>query len=515
MPASPVYDRYKLGEGYHVVPPPYTGTCMPPLCPVYDRYKLGEGYHVVPPPYTGTCMPPKPDLVFHDAPTVNETIPTAFNVEPSTTKPNKDLHVVPIAVLTRSRLVLILATRPVNTDAPQTKVQPQRPPTHGVNNAHSPIRRPINLRPSPQASNLHQKVTTAKAPQVNAIKGVKGNWGNLHHALKDKGVIDSGCSRHMTGNISYLTDFEEINGGYVAFGRNLKGGKIIGNLPNPSDGIQEHFDADKAGDEPESAVHVSPSNSAKAKKHDDKTKREAKGKIPAVGKISTNSTNTFSAAGPSNTVVSPTLGKSSYVDPSQYPDDLNMPDLEDIAYFDDEEDVDHLVTQIIGDLSSAPQTRSITRMVKEQEPKRVHQALKDPSWIEAMQEELLQFKMQKMDVKSTFLYETIKEEVYVCQPLRFKDPDYHDKVYKVVKALYGLHQAPRAWYETLANYLLENGFQRGKIDQTLFIKKQKGDILLVQDKYVAEILRKFGLTDGKSASTSIHNEKPLLKDLDA
>nr|GEV76065.1 hypothetical protein [Tanacetum cinerariifolium] len=144
-----------------------------------------------------------------------------------------------------------------------------------------------------------------------------------------------------------------------------------------------------------------------------------------------------------------------------------------------------------------------------------------------------------MDVKSAFLYGTIEEEVYVCQPLGFQDPDYPDKVYKVVKALYGLHQAPRAWCETLANYLLENGFQRGKIDQTLFIKKQKCDILLVQvyvddiifgstnqelckafeklmkdnqDKYVAKILRKFGLTNGKSSSTPIDTEKPLLKD---
>nr|GEX00571.1 uncharacterized mitochondrial protein AtMg00810-like [Tanacetum cinerariifolium] len=161
---------------------------------------------------------------------------------------------------------------------------------------------------------------------------------------------------------------------------------------------------------------------------------------------------------------------------------------------------------------------------------------------------------------------TIKEEVYVCQPPRFEDPDHPDKVYKVVKALYGLSQAHRVWYETLANYLLENDFQRGKIDQTLFIKRQKGDILLVQiyvddiifgatnkdlcksseklmkdkfqmssigeltfflglqvkqkkdgifisqDKYVAEILRKFGLTEGKSASTPIDTEKPLLKD---
>ncbi|GJY11414.1 putative ribonuclease H-like domain-containing protein [Tanacetum coccineum] len=67
----------------------------------------------------------------------------------------------------------------------------------------------------------------------------------------------------------------------------------------------------------------------------------------------------------------------------------------------------------------------------------------------------------------------IEEEVYVCQPPGFEDPDFPDKVYKVEKALYGLHQAPRAWYETLSTYLLDNGFQRGKIDKTLFIKRYK------------------------------------------
>ncbi|GJX34308.1 putative ribonuclease H-like domain-containing protein [Tanacetum coccineum] len=152
------------------------------------------------------------------------------------------------------------------------------------------------------------------------------------------------------------------------------------------------------------------------------------------------------------------------------------------------------------------------------------------------------FMVYQMDVKSTFPYGQIEEEVYVCQSLGFEDPDYPDKVYKVVKTLYGLHQALRAWYETLANYLLGNGFHRGKIDQTLFIKKQKGDILLVQiymddiifgstkkelctefkklmkdnqDKYVDEILRKFNYTDVKTASTTIDMEKPLVKDGDA
>ncbi|GJY45060.1 putative ribonuclease H-like domain-containing protein, partial [Tanacetum coccineum] len=88
-------------------------------------------------------------------------------------------------------------------------------------------------------------------------------------------------------------------------------------------------------------------------------------------------------------------------------------------------------------------------------------------------------------------YDEIEEEVYVCQPPGFEDPEFLDKVYKVEKALYGIHQAPRAWYETLSTYLLDNGFQRGQIDKTLFIKRVKGDILLVQ-VYVDDII--FGST---------------------
>ncbi|GJW92366.1 putative ribonuclease H-like domain-containing protein [Tanacetum coccineum] len=309
---------------------------------------------------------------------------------------------------------------------------------------------------------------------------------------------------------------------------------------------------------------------------------------------------------------------------------------------------DHPIKNVIGDVKSTIQTRRMTKSTSKQgflsavyeqkthdtlntclyacflsqiEPTNIAKALSDSSWVEAMQEELLQFKLQqvwklvdfpngkraigtkwvsrnKKDERgivirnkarlvaqghrqeegidyeevfapSAFLYGTIKEEVYVTQPPGFKDPDHLDKVYKVVKALYGLHQAPKAWYETLDNYLLGNGFKRGKIDQTLFIKKQKRDILLVQvyvddiifgstnkelctafeklmkdkfqmssmeeltfflglqvtqkedgifisqDKYVAEILKKFNYTDVKSASTPVDLEKPLVKDGDA
>nr|GEV76972.1 hypothetical protein [Tanacetum cinerariifolium] len=945
-----------------------------PPSSLYDRFQPSDGYHVVPPPYTGTFMPPKPDLVFNTAPTAVETDHPAFNVQLSPTKPEQDLsHIIrPIApiiedwvsdsedesetkapqivlsfvqsteqvksprhsvqhvetsilvdtpkpvclkptspskrrnrkacfvcksldhlikdceyhakkmaqpitrnhahrVLTQSKPVSITAVRPVSTAVPQIKVTQPKQVQPIVTKPKSPIRRYITRSPSPKTSNLPPRVTDVKAPV-----------GSPQHALKDKGVIDSGCSRHMTGNMSYVSDFEELNGGYVSFGGNPNGGKIFGkgkirtgkldfddvyfikelkfnlfsvsrmcdkknsvlftdtecfvlspdfklpdasqvllrvlreticnlvrglptkvfkndntcaackkgkqhrascktkhassvdqplyrlhmdlfgptfvkslnkksyylvvtddysrftwvfflatkdetspilktfitglenqlslkvkvirsdngtelknndlnqfcgikgikkefsvprtpqqngiaerksrtlieaartmladsllpipfwaeavntacyvqnrvlvtkphnktpyellhgrtpssgptwlfvidsltrtmnyqpvttgNQTNPSVGFQDKFAAEKAGEEidqqyvlfpvwsfgsinpqnndgdaafdgkesdfdakkPESEVNVSPCSSAQSRKQDDKTKKKAKGKspvdtiVPTVGQNSPNNTNTFSAAGPLNAAASPTHGKSSFIDASKILDDHDMPELEDITYSDDEDDVgaeadinnletsitvspiptsrihkDHLVTQIIDDLSSITQTRSMTKVVKDQEePKRVHQALKDLSWIEAMQEELIQFKMQKvwvlvdlpygkraigtkwvfrnkkdergivirnkarlvaqghteeegidskevfapvariedirlflayasfmgfmvyqMDVKSVFLYRTIEEEVYICQPLGFEDPDHPDKVYKVVKAL--------------------------------------------------------------------------------
>ncbi|GJV25652.1 putative ribonuclease H-like domain-containing protein [Tanacetum coccineum] len=115
------------------------------------------------------------------------------------------------------------------------------------------------------------------------------------------------------------------------------------------------------------------------------------------------------------------------------------------------------------------------------------------------------FVVYQMDVKSAFLYGKIEEEVYACQPPGFEDPDFPDRVYKLEKALYGLHQAPRAWYEILSTYLLDNGFQRGKIDKALFIVRDKSDILLVQ-VYVDDII--FGST---KKSSCIEFEKMMHK----
>nr|GEX02813.1 hypothetical protein [Tanacetum cinerariifolium] len=136
------------------------------------------------------------------------------------------------------------------------------------------------------------------------------------------------------------------------------------------------------------------------------------------------------------------------------------------------------------------------------------------------------FIVYQMDVRSAFLYGTIDVEVYVSQPPGFVDPKFPNKVYKVVKALYGLHQAPRAWYVTLYTFLEKSGYRRGAIDNNLFLwmilflalqrslGKEDG-IFISQDKYVAEILKKFDFLSVKTVSTRIETLKPLVKDEEA
>nr|GEU35518.1 hypothetical protein [Tanacetum cinerariifolium] len=231
------------------------------------KFHPSDRYHVVPPPYTGTFMPPKPDLVFITASTAVETDHSAFNVQLSHTQPKQDLshinrpttpiiedwHVetaIPAATSKptspkptsngkrRNRKACFVCkslnnlikdcdyhekkmTQPaarnhahrVSTVVPKIKVTRPKQVQSIVTKPKSPSKRHITHSPSPKTSNLPPRVTAIKA-----------SVSNPQHALNDKGVIDSGCSRHMTGNISYLSDFEELNGGYVAFGGNPKGG---------------------------------------------------------------------------------------------------------------------------------------------------------------------------------------------------------------------------------------------------------------------------------------------------
>ncbi|GJU03966.1 putative ribonuclease H-like domain-containing protein [Tanacetum coccineum] len=540
---------------------------------------------------------------------------------------------------------------------------------------------------------------------ANAIADESKLWhrrlghGNPEILLQDHAVVDSGCSSHMTGNKAYLSDYEDYNGGFVAFGSDPKGGSS-GKDKGPTQEyillpLQPHRTRIPVEDVAP-AAHEKPSESSPK----DNDVQDSEDVADKEGQHQMNKSSISTATTPYVSVTStPTganAGKSSFVylggkipiDASTLPNadlpiDLNMPDLEDdsdafsndgifngayddenvgaVADFNNIDDTinvspiptlrihkDHPKDQILGDPKSAVQTRGkIQKASLAQQALNISQALQDEIWVEAMQEELLQFKLQKvwilvdlpsrkkaigtkwvfknkmdersiivknkarlvaqgfrqeegidydevfapvarieaiklflafasymgftvyqMDVKSAFLYGTIEEEVYVHQPPGFVDPAHPNKVYKVIKALYGLHQAPRAWYETLSSFLMENGFRRGTIDKTLFIKKNKSDIMLVQvyvddiifgstkksmctefedcmhkrfqmssmgeltfflglqvkqqpdgifisqDKYVADILKKFDFWFIRTATTPIESNKPLVKDED-
>nr|GEU29091.1 hypothetical protein [Tanacetum cinerariifolium] len=135
-----------------------------------------------------------------------------------------------------------------------------------------------------------------------------------------------------------------------------------------------------------------------------------------------------------------------------------------------------------------------------------------------------------MDVKSVFLYGKIDEEVYVSQPPGFIDHKFPKKVYKVIKALYGLHQAPKAWYATLSTFLkswcdefetlMKSRFQMSSMGELTFFlglhgKQREDEIFISQDKYVAEILKKFDFMSVKTASNPIETKTPLVKDAEA
>ncbi|GJS26372.1 retrovirus-related pol polyprotein from transposon TNT 1-94, partial [Tanacetum coccineum] len=672
-------------------------------CQIVDNCKKGLGYekyNVVPPPYTGNFMPLTPDLSF--------TGLDEFVNKPVVENRKSDEEVFEIDMK--------------NIDAPIIK----------------------------------EWVSDSEEENVSQPKTRKQlSLGNPQMDLQDKRVIDSGCSRHMTGNMSYLTDYEEIDGGYVAFGGNPKGGKITekGNLvrglpsklfendetcvacqkgkhhrascktktensinlalhllhmdlfgptfvkslmkkmyclvviddysrftwvfflatKDETSGIHKSFitGIKNLVDHKKRVLVVKPHNKTPYELFHDRTPTSSfmrsfgcpvtiLNTIDHLGKFDgkadkgffvryslnnkafrvfnsktriveenlhirfSESTSDVARSGPDylfdidaltrtmnyEPIVADTQsngfagtkasdnadlkishddgskpssddGKKVDEDPrkdSEYknqekddnvnntnninaastnevndvgaktsielPFDPNMSSLEDISIFGfirDDEDYDHPLDQVIGDLQSATQTRRMSKNLEEHRrtqkdlpngkraigTKWVFKNKKDERGIVIRNKAILvaqgytqeegidydeifapvarieatrlflayasfkDFVVYQTDVKSDFLYEKIEEEVYLCQPPGFEDPDFPGRVYKVEKALYGLHQAPRAWYETLSTYLLDNEFQRGKIDKTLFIKRHKGNILLVQ-VYMDDII--FGST---------------------
>ncbi|GJV89740.1 putative ribonuclease H-like domain-containing protein [Tanacetum coccineum] len=683
---------------------------------------------------------------------------------------NHQNQFVPKAVLTRVGKILVNTARASGTNNVSTarhNFNRQAVPTNAakkvntvkpiVNNARpkadfhktlSPFRKPFNRTTTLRTNFSYQKVNTAKENTVSDVGGKRETADYPQRALQNKGIVDSGCSRHMTGNKAYLAEYQDFNGGPVAFGGSkgyitgkgkIKTGKLdfedvcfvkelqhfnlfsvsqmcdkknkvlftdteclvlspefklpdenqvllriprqnnmySFNLENivPSGGLAcliAKAIIDESNKWHRRLGHVNFKNLNKLVKgnlvrglplkifQNDHTcvacqkGKQHKASCPQEANHNAGTEDNIDAGGSeieAESVREPlclhtlkALRKEFAQAPKTPP--MRFRFFKRSCYASTM--LHHPSTLILGDPKLAVQTRSKVTKSSGAHAFKIFEALEDKSWVNAMQEELLQFKIQKvwilvdlpygkktigtkwvyrnkkdekgvvvrnkarlvaqghrqeegidydevfapvarieairiflafasymgfivyqMDVKSAFLYGKIDEEVYVSQPPGFIDPKYPKKVYKVVKALYGLHQAPRAWYATLSTFLLKNGYRRGTIDKTLFIKKDKHDIILVQvyvddiifgstkrswcdefenlmksrfqmssmgeltfflglqvkqkedgifishDKYVAKILKKFDFVSVKTASTPIEIQNPLVKDEEA
>ncbi|GJS96351.1 putative ribonuclease H-like domain-containing protein [Tanacetum coccineum] len=633
--------------------------------------------------------------------TKKEFVKLETPVRRSVSCPNVHKHMVPRAVLMKTGLKTVNNARPVNT-------------VRSVNTA-----RPFSTARSFNTSNSQ---------------------------LNDKGFVDSGCSRHMSGNIAHLSDFKDFDRGYVTFGGGANGGRITGkvakatseesmlwhrrlghvNFKNINKLVKENL-VENLVDKKVNIIRSDNGTEFKNKVMDDSVGKKEwvlivkpHNKTPyelfrgiklaicfmkpfrchvtilntldKLGKFDGKSDEGFfvgySLSSKAFRVYNIRTRKvqenlhigflenkpmiegngiqgfsESSTSSQQDQDWIAMPIWKDASYFGDAspnivddaqiEDKDELHDEVdateeshdgsnlqnnvntatpealVGLSSAFEDSHMEDQEIElgnipqsyEEEPKRISQALRDPAWVEAMQEELLQFKLQKVwilvdlpkghrAIGTKWVYRNKKDErgIVIRNKARLvaqghtqeEGIDYDEvfapvarieairiflayasymgfMVYQMdvksalpyVKALYGLHQAPRAWYDTLATYLLSNGFQRGQIDQTLFIKRHKGHILLVQiyvddiifgstkkelcdefeklmkdkfqmssmgeltfflglqvqqkqngifisqDKYVHEILKKFNYSDVKSASTPTDLEKPLVQDGDA
>nr|GEW11050.1 uncharacterized mitochondrial protein AtMg00810-like [Tanacetum cinerariifolium] len=312
-----------------------------------------------------------------------------------------------------------------------------------------------------RSRDVTRRIVSIETPNFLAL-------GNPHEHLQDKGVIDSGCSRHMTGNVSFFIDYEEIDEGYVAFRGNPKGGKITGKVPRQNNmynidlkntvptrgsGPNWLFDIDALTKtmnyQPVVAQfndfldnEFQPSNDGVKKVNEDLRKENKcndqgeEDSFNSTNKVNTVTLNINAASSSGVNVV----GTNISID---LPPDPNMPSLEDICIFEDShDDEDNKMDEreIV--------IRNKARLVAQghtQEEGIDYDEIFAPVARRRLFLAYASFKdliVYQMDVKSAFLYRKIEEEMYVYQPPRFKDPDFPDKVYKVEKALYGLHQAP-------------------------------------------------------------------------
>nr|GEU56890.1 putative ribonuclease H-like domain-containing protein [Tanacetum cinerariifolium] len=696
--------------------------------PVNDRFGKVEGMHAVPPPMIRIYMPPKYDFgidksKFTYGPKQSKT--SKYDVKTNnfdscaSNSSVETLESVPKPVESKPKVV----NKPkVWSDAPiieeyesesddeyvfKATVENKKPNCDFINTVKH-VKTPRQTVKNQDTCSQNPKVpkrdwTGLMSKRLGLGYGYtrKACFDNPHQTLKGKDIVDSGCSRHMTGNKSYLVEYQDFNGGLVAFG--CSKGQITSKdteclvlspgfkLPDenqvllrvPRQNNVYSFNLENIVFSGDLACLIAKATVDESNKWHRRIKREYSNAItPQQNGIAERKNKTLIEAARTmiadlflpNTFWAKAVSTACYVlnrsskannkdekligDTSSKTNEEPV-DQEDQAFLEElarlkrqEKEADDAVetlrktfaksikdflsqagapransTNNVNTASTPVNTASLLRNIPSLEdiyevpndgiftsasydeedamvdftnlestvniePKKISQALADKSWVDALQEELLQFKTQqvwimldlpfgKKVIGTKWVYRNKKDEqcVVVRNTVRlvtqghrqeeridydevfalvarieaigiflafasymgFIDPKFPKKVYKVVKALYGLHQFPKAWYATLSTFSVQSGYRRGLIEKTLFIKKDKKDIMLVQvyvddiifgstkkswlsrkdgifisqDKYVAKILKKFDFMSVKTASTPIETKKPLVKDAEA
>nr|GEU64559.1 copia protein [Tanacetum cinerariifolium] len=541
---------------------------------VNDKYNTPKGYHTVLPPYTGNYMPLKPDLVLADDHAVSDS-----EDEDEIETESKQIKPSFAKVKSKSK-----STEHVKSSRKSVKQE----------NSNSNLKEKINI------AKVNNVTTAGTKAVVSAVQGNRENavksstcwiWrptrNVIDHISEDsgsymlqrsnyvdlQGIFDSGCSRHMAKNKSFLTNYQEIDDGFVAFEGSPKGGgltclfakaiidesnlwhKRLGhvNFKTMNKLVRGNLVRGKFDGKADVGFLVGYSVNSMVFKDQERTGSSTHG-VNITG-LSNNTANTNINTGSlninnvgSNDPSMSSLGEDGIFD-DVYDDrevgakaDTNNLELSTVVSPIPTTRVhkDHPKEKIIRDLNLATQTR---RMIYfSEENAMVNYINKNKERLVAQgytQEEGIDY--DEMDVKSAFLYDTIEQEVYVCQPPGFEDLHFPNKKMDLEEAL----------------------------DKTLFIKKDRGDILLVQvyvddiifgstkkflcdefeqmmhtrfqtssmreltfflrlqvnqkddgifinqDKYVADILKKFYFTNVKTASTPIEPNKALIKDVNA
>ncbi|GJY37783.1 putative ribonuclease H-like domain-containing protein [Tanacetum coccineum] len=489
---------------------------------------------------------------------MSQVLPVLAN---AITQYEKGWNIVPRAVLMKTGLRPLNTARPVNTAHPKTTVYSARPMSCFSKSAQSTVKRPYQTRTTLTNKNFSQKVNTAKgnfytarpkavntarlnlavvnavrANQVNVVKAsacwvwrpTKLNSASITLKKHNYVIATSNAFRiynirtrkvEESLHIRFLEDKPIIagDGPKWLFDINVLT-KIMNYCAVVADGLL--FDSSSknaSNDEPQ------PSSDARKKddegvsqesRIDDQERLENSSQDVNTTRPSINTASTNVNTGSLNiNTVSPTVttvpleathadffGDETELDMSNITTTYLVPTTPNTRIHKD-----HSLDHVIGDVQSAIGTKWVYRNKKDErgivirnKARLVTQGYTQEeridydevfalvARIEAIRLFLAyasfkDFVVYQMDVKSAFLYGKIEEEVYVCQPLGFKDPEFPNRVYKVEKALYSLHQAPRA----------------------------------CQDKYVDEILKKFGFSTVKTASTPMETSKPLLKDAEA